>query len=305
MTESESERNARDRIKTLTFSRSLGFAGGEYQLVTHESAALALDRCVLADPPVGGPGEIAEVARLFPGGDRLPRRLRPGRGARPRTMLADAVHLSDREIARLAESGTRVAHCPVEPVPRLRRDAAGAYRGRGVSGPGLRRGRRARLSIFGAMRVGSYRRTRGECPSRRGPPCSRAARLAPLGLGRRPGPGDRRLHRFAHGQGGRPRGRPVRARSPGHRRRADPTHRPAESVDVPSHRPWSARPGSAAAASRARAPSEHDDRASAGSRPSLSARRQTRWETGNAVPRSGAPSSRRTGWPWRSATRMT
>ena len=28
-------------------------------------------------------------------------------------MLAHAVHLSDRELARLVETGTRVAHCPI------------------------------------------------------------------------------------------------------------------------------------------------------------------------------------------------
>ena len=33
-------------------------------------------------------------------------------GLGPRTILAHAIHLSPREVARLAESGTRVAHCP-------------------------------------------------------------------------------------------------------------------------------------------------------------------------------------------------
>ena len=33
-------------------------------------------------------------------------------GLGERTVLAHAIHLSDRELARLIETGTRVAHCP-------------------------------------------------------------------------------------------------------------------------------------------------------------------------------------------------
>ena len=56
--------------------------------------------------------EIAEVARLFPEArDYLDVYDRAGAlGAR--TILAHAIHLSPREIARLVESDARVAHCP-------------------------------------------------------------------------------------------------------------------------------------------------------------------------------------------------
>ena len=57
-------------------------------------------------------GEIAEVARLFPEArDYLDVYDRAGAlGAR--AVLAHAIHLSPREIARLVESDARVAHCP-------------------------------------------------------------------------------------------------------------------------------------------------------------------------------------------------
>jgi guanine deaminase len=58
-------------------------------------------------------GEMAEVARLFPEAlDYVDVYDRAG-GLGARTILAHAVHLSDRELARLVETGTRVAHCPV------------------------------------------------------------------------------------------------------------------------------------------------------------------------------------------------
>ena len=57
-------------------------------------------------------GEIAEVARLFPEArDYVDVYDRAG-GLGARTILAHAVHLSDRELARLVETETRVAHCP-------------------------------------------------------------------------------------------------------------------------------------------------------------------------------------------------
>jgi guanine deaminase len=58
------------------------------------------------------PGEIAEVARLFPEAvDYVDVYERAG-GLGPRAVLAHAIHLSPREVRRLAETGTRVAHCP-------------------------------------------------------------------------------------------------------------------------------------------------------------------------------------------------
>ncbi|HTC86089.1 MAG TPA: amidohydrolase family protein, partial [Candidatus Acidoferrum sp.] len=57
-------------------------------------------------------GEIAEVGRLFPDAlDYLDVYDRAG-GLGPRAVLAHAIHLSNREVARLAESGAHVAHCP-------------------------------------------------------------------------------------------------------------------------------------------------------------------------------------------------
>jgi guanine deaminase len=102
--------------------------------------------------------EIAEVARLFPDAlDYLDVYDRAG-ALGPRAMLAHAIHLSDREIGRLAESGARVAHCPESnlflssgTMPLARYLAAGIAVGLGsdvAAGPDP--------SIFRQMRVGAY-----------------------------------------------------------------------------------------------------------------------------------------------------
>jgi guanine deaminase len=102
--------------------------------------------------------EIAEVARLFPEAiDYVDVYDRAG-GLGERTVLAHAVYLSDRELTRLVESGTRVAHCPASNLflasgvmPLARYLDAGLVVGLGsdvAAGPDL--------SIFGAMRVGAY-----------------------------------------------------------------------------------------------------------------------------------------------------
>ena len=73
-------------------------------------------------------------------------------------MLAHAVHLSDRELARLVETGTRVAHCPasnlflasgVMPLGRYLEAGLSVGLGSDVAGG-------PDLSIFTAMRVGAY-----------------------------------------------------------------------------------------------------------------------------------------------------
>jgi guanine deaminase len=103
-------------------------------------------------------GELVEVRRLFPGAiDYLDVYDRAG-GLGERTILAHAIHLSDREVGRLAETGTRVAHCPASNLflasgvmPLARYLEAGIVAGLGsdvAAGPDL--------SIFGAMRVGAY-----------------------------------------------------------------------------------------------------------------------------------------------------
>jgi guanine deaminase len=103
-------------------------------------------------------GEIAEVARLFPEAiDYVDVYDRAG-GLGARTVLAHAVHLSDRELERLIETGTHVAHCPVSNLflasgmmPLGRYLDAGLSLGLGsdvAGGPDL--------SIFTAMRTGFY-----------------------------------------------------------------------------------------------------------------------------------------------------
>jgi guanine deaminase len=103
-------------------------------------------------------GELAEVARLFPDAtDYVDVYDRAG-GLGARTILAHAIHLSEREIGRLVETGTRVAHCPASNLflasgvmPLARYLDAGMLVGLGTdvaAGPDL--------SIFGAMRVGAY-----------------------------------------------------------------------------------------------------------------------------------------------------
>jgi guanine deaminase len=104
------------------------------------------------------PGEIAEVARLFPEAkDYVDVYDRAG-GLGARTILAHAVHLNDRELARLVETDTRVAHCPasnlflasgIMPLARFRE--AGLRIGLGsdvAAGPDP--------SIFEVMQVGAY-----------------------------------------------------------------------------------------------------------------------------------------------------
>jgi guanine deaminase len=102
-------------------------------------------------------GEIAEVARLFPSAlDYLDVYDRAG-GLGERTVLAHAIHLSPREVARVVETGTRVAHCPASNLfigagvmPLSQWLEAGILVGLGsdVSGG-------PDPSLFGVMRVGA------------------------------------------------------------------------------------------------------------------------------------------------------
>jgi guanine deaminase len=103
-------------------------------------------------------GEIAEVRRLFPEArDYVDVYDRAG-ALGPRSVLAHAIHLSPLEEARLAESGTAIAHCPTSNLfigagimPLASRVAAGAQLGLGsdVSGG-------SELSLFGVMRAAAY-----------------------------------------------------------------------------------------------------------------------------------------------------
>jgi guanine deaminase len=107
------------------------------------------------------PGEIAEVGRLFPEArDYVDVYDRAG-GLGPRTVLAHAIHLSDRELARLVDTDTRVAHCPSSNLflasgvmPLASYLEAGLQIGLGsdvAGGPDA--------SIFSVMRVGAYVQT--------------------------------------------------------------------------------------------------------------------------------------------------
>ena len=104
------------------------------------------------------PGEIAEVARLFPEAEDYVDVYDRAGGLGARTILAHAVHLNDRELARLVETGTRVAHCPASNLflasgimPLARYLEAGLRVGVGsdvAGGPDP--------SIFEVMQVGAY-----------------------------------------------------------------------------------------------------------------------------------------------------
>jgi guanine deaminase len=104
------------------------------------------------------PFEVAEVRRLFPDAlDYVDVYDRAG-GLGERTVLAHAIHLSARELARLIETGTRVAHCPasnlfigagVMPLARYLEAGLPVGLGSDVSGG-------PDASIFSVMRVGAY-----------------------------------------------------------------------------------------------------------------------------------------------------
>jgi guanine deaminase len=124
-----------------------------------ESAALAASTGAYWQTHVSeDQGEIAEVARLFPDANDYVDVYDRAGGLGPRTVLAHAVHLSDRELGRLVETGTRVAHCPISNLflasgvmPLGRYLEAGLSLGLGsdvAGGPDL--------SIFSVMRTGFY-----------------------------------------------------------------------------------------------------------------------------------------------------
>lgn len=102
-------------------------------------------------------GEVAEVARRFPDArDYLEVYDRAG-GLTDRAILAHAIHLSERELERLGETGAHIAHCPssnlflasgIMPLAR--------YLERGLSlGLGSDVAAGPELSLFAVMRVGA------------------------------------------------------------------------------------------------------------------------------------------------------
>jgi guanine deaminase len=104
------------------------------------------------------PAEIREVRRLFPEAQDYVDVYDRAGGLGPQSVLAHAVHLSDRELGRLVQSGSRVAHCPASnlflgsgAMPLARYLEAGLSVGLGsdvAGGP--------ELAMFDAMRVGAY-----------------------------------------------------------------------------------------------------------------------------------------------------
>jgi len=124
-----------------------------------ESAALAATTGALWQTHVSeDPFEIAEVRRLHPEAlDYVDVYDRAG-GLGARAILGHAIHLSDRELGRLVETGTHVAHCPasnlfigagVMPLARYREAGLSMGLGSDVSGG-------PDASIVSVMRAGAY-----------------------------------------------------------------------------------------------------------------------------------------------------
>ncbi|NJD29357.1 MAG: guanine deaminase [Chloroflexi bacterium] len=124
-----------------------------------ESAALAASTGTWWQTHVSeDPKEIAEVRVLFPeAADYVDVYDRAG-GLGARSILAHAVHLNDRELTRLVESDTRVAHCPssnlfldsgVMPLARYLETGLTIGLGSDVAGG-------PDPSLFAVMRAGAY-----------------------------------------------------------------------------------------------------------------------------------------------------
>ncbi len=124
-----------------------------------ESAALAASTGAWWQTHVAeDASEIAEVARLFPEAQDYVDVYERAGGLGAKTILAHAVHLSGRELGRLVDTETRVAHCPASNLflasgvmPLGRYLDAGLRVGLGsdvAAGPDP--------SIFSVMRVGAY-----------------------------------------------------------------------------------------------------------------------------------------------------
>ena len=142
-----------------------------------ESAALAARTGAWWQTHVSeDPGEIAEVGRLFPeapGTTSTSTTAPAASGAK--TILAHAVHLTDRELARLVETGTRVAHCP----------ASNLFLASGI------------MPLARYLEAGLARRPRVGCRGRPGPVDLRGDE----GRGVRPGGAPHGRRRRAHGAG--------------------------------------------------------------------------------------------------------
>jgi guanine deaminase len=103
-------------------------------------------------------GEIAEVARLFPEARDYVDVYDQAGALGERSVLAHAIHLSDRELARIVETRTRVSHCPASnlfigaglmPLARWLEAGVAVGIGSDVSGG-------PDPSLFSVMRAGAY-----------------------------------------------------------------------------------------------------------------------------------------------------
>jgi guanine deaminase len=140
--------------------------------------------------------ELEEVARLFPDAIDYTDVYERAGGLRPRTILGHAIHLTDREIGRIVESGAAIAHCPASnlflasgAMPLARYLDAGMAIGLGsdvAAGPDV--------SLFTVMRAGAYTQnglhSLGLAPHPAMPPIE-WLRLATLGGARALGAQDR------------------------------------------------------------------------------------------------------------------
>ncbi|MDQ2941640.1 MAG: amidohydrolase family protein [Chloroflexota bacterium] len=124
-----------------------------------ESARLAAETGAYWQTHLSEDGEeVGEVRRLFPAARDYLDVYDLAGGLGTRTILAHANHLSPREITRLAESGSHVAHCPASNLFLGSGNMPlGHYLDEGVSvGLGSDVAGGPELSLFGVMRAGAY-----------------------------------------------------------------------------------------------------------------------------------------------------
>ena len=191
---------------------------------------------------------MATVADLFPEAlDYLDVYDRAG-ALGPRALLAHAIHLSDREVARVAETDSAVAHCPVSNMfissgvmPLARYRAAGIRVGLGSDVAGA-----PELSVITQMRDGFYQQNSRHTLDPDGPAPPGPLDWLRLGtLGGAEALGLGRCHRLAGGrQGGRPHRRRRGGRTAARCGRLRGSGRGREPPRLPrAPRAWCARPG--------------------------------------------------------------
>lgn len=148
----------RDRGR-LRYAFTPRFAVSCSPAMLRESAALARSTGAYWQTHVAEDhAEIREVERLYPDARDYVDVYEQAGGLGARTILAHAIHLSAREIDRIAATDTAIAHCPASnlflasgAMPLARYQAAGIRVGLGSdvsAGP--------ELSIFANMRAGAY-----------------------------------------------------------------------------------------------------------------------------------------------------